>query len=365
MFDFIKKLFGSKSANQQSSQKQQRKSPPRNKNKKRFEGILQTNAPDHWPQLEINWGVQTFPGDYQNAMLASLMYNAKIVETLSSFHKVEKKTSYAENIDLVEGPVCGSSSIQQLTKEGIIILSAAIRENGKKYPVIIFEQEINQFTIDKANELLKPYNYQELIWYAPAQPNQGTKNLLTKHKFGANSLRPIKDYQSKFANYAMWWSSPQESKFTNSSACQSISQFYEEIQNYETAINGLFGVMLKMHPKIDYVSLPKDLLLPIHGPGNEVILLRVSKERGFNFFFPVNERMSVYRDDFLREMSVFIKESLTMLKQNKYKAQTKQSQQLNWWKNRLEAQKIKEEQDANNKLLSIFEPVSQGNPINN
>jgi len=180
MLNFLKKIFGSGSAKKQPNFNQQRPSSTANQSKTKFQGVLQTNAPVHWPRLKINWEVQTFPTDRQNALLSSLMYNAKIIEALGAFHQVKEKSSYAEDVDNLEGVVCGSSSVKQPTQDGIILLSAAIKEQGKKYPVMVFEEELNQLTIDRFNALLKPYRYEDLIWYAPAPPNQS--NAFEIHK---------------------------------------------------------------------------------------------------------------------------------------------------------------------------------------
>ncbi len=353
MIKFLKKLFGSQDKNTEPATKSNG-----------TKTLLETNAPSHWPQLESDSSFQAMENNIHKMMLSSLMYNSKIVKSVSEFYKVEPKTSYSTNVDLIEEPICGSSSIKQLTEDGIVFLNAAIKENDKKYAVLVFENGVNKATLNRANELLKPYGYEDLIWYSKSQPIDGVQIELPMYTFDKTCFHPIENYRSKFANYAMWWSSPGQSNFTISSECSSITKFYQAIENYEMAINGLFGVILKLHPQIDYVELPDELLVPIHGPSSEVLLLRVSKERGFNFYFPVNERMSVYRKDFLREMTSFICESMDMLKESGYKPQTTVSEPLNWWNKRMELQR-KDEENKEHSLLSIFESMSQSIPINN
>ncbi|MDA9774122.1 hypothetical protein N9B82_04120 [Saprospiraceae bacterium] len=351
MINFFKKLFGIEISTSNTKAK----------------GIvnLKSNAPDHWPALQIDYNASLTPNPLHNFMFDSLKYNSVILEALSAFHNSEVKTSYAESVDLIEEDICGSSTVKQLTKDGILMLNSAIKEKGIKYAVLVFRGEINHFTIDRANELLSPYGYKELIWYAPEQPTTSQKNLLEFQEFDATSLSVIKDYKGNFANFAMWWSSANQSKFTSSSACDSITKFNDAIENYETAINGLFGVLLKMHPQVDYVDLPDELMLGLKGPGGEIFLLRISKQRGFNFYFPVNERMVNYRDDFLREMNIFIRSMMVNLKQKGYKPTKGYSDSRRWWNNKVQSQKADEAQYSDTKSLKIFEPFSTNDPRNN
>ena len=324
---------------------------------------LISNAPEHWAKLSADGGLKMFPeGDARNWLTGSLMYASKILASIKEHHGIEGKSSYKENIDLVEGEIAASSSVQQLCAKGILKVDVAVREKGKKYAVFVFENEVSQKTIDTINEALQPYGYQEAIWYAPAAPNALGNIDLPTMQFDRTSITHIKDYKSKHAQYAMWWSSPNDTQFTKSNAAKYITDFYEVVDGYETSMNGLFGVMFKMHPQIDRVDLPQDLVIPFEGPGSEVILLGIGKKRGFNFYFPVNERMTTYRDDFLREFVPFTEEMIKLMKEKKYKQDRWPNMPIEWWKERLDKARTQEAEEGHGKLMSVFEPIRQNDP---
>ncbi len=321
------------------------------------------NAPEHWAQLSADGGLKMFPeGDTRNWLTGALMYSSKILASMKEHHGIEGKSSYKENIDLVEGELAVSSSVQQLCAKGILKVDVAVREKGRKYAVFVFEKEVSQKTIDAINEALRPYGYEEVIWYAPAMPNTLGSVDLPMMQFDRTSITHIKDYKSKHAQYAMWWSSPNDTQFTKSKAAKYITDFYEVVDGYETSMNGLFGVMFKMHLQIDRVDLPQDLVIPFEGPGSEVILLGIGKKRGFNFYFPVNDRMTMYRDDFLREFVPFTKEMIKLMKERKYKQDRWPNMPIEWWKARLDKARIQEATEGEGKLMSLFEPIRQNNP---
>lgn len=324
---------------------------------------LLSNAPKHWAELSADGGLKMFPeGDARNWLTGSLMYSSKILASLKEHHGIEGKSSYKENVDLVEGEIAVSSSVQQLCGKGILKVDVAVREKGKKYAVFVFENEVSQKTIDTINEALQAYGYEKAIWYAPSAPNASGNLDLPTMQFNRTSITHIKDYQSKHAQYAMWWSSPNDKQFSKSNAAKYISDFYEVVDGYETSMNGLFGVMFKMHPQIDRVDLPEDLVIPFEGPGSEVILLGIGKKRGFNFYFPVNDRMTTYRDDFLREFVPFTKEMIQLMKEKKYKEDRWPNMPIEWWKQRLEKVKQEETNNGEASMMSIFEPIRKNDP---
>ena len=321
---------------------------------------LVSNAPAHWAKLESGNALKMFPeGDARNWLTDSLLHSAAISAALKEHHGEEGKSSYKENIDLVEGEIAVSSSVQQLCSLGVLKVDVAVREKDKKYAVIVFENGVSQGTIDTINKAIQPYGYSELVWYSNEQPNlSGTVDLPTM-QFDRTSITHIKDYKSKYAQYAMWWSSPNDSQFSTSKAAQYISEFYDVVDGYETSMNGLFGVMFKMHPQIDRVDMPDDLVIPFEGPGSEVILLGIGKKRGFNFYFPVNDRMTTYRDDFLREFVPFAKEMIRLMKERKYKQDRWPNMPIEWWKQRLEKAKADESSEGEGTMMTVFEPIRQ------
>lgn len=383
MFQFLKNLFGGNSSDKSNSKSKVNKTKPHlnqkrsaTKPKKEIQQkqnlpkdgtVLKTNAPRFWPSLSIDNSSNMFPaGDARNWLISSLMYAGKILEGLNKHYGITGKSSYKENVDYIEAELASVSSVQQLTAAGIIKLTAAVKADKKKYAVIVFETGVNKNTIDELDRLLPPYGYEPVIWYSPSIPaDDNQPPILPKKEFDKTTISHIKDYKSKHAQYAMWWSSKKEPNFTKSKAYEYINEYYNLIDGYETSINGLFGVMLNMHPSIDRVDLPDDLVLPVEGPGSEVLLLGISKKRGFNFYFPVNEKMHQYRDDFLREMIPFTKSMLEIMKKNNYKQDRFPKMPIDWWKQRIEKVKQDEVNKTENTLLSIFEPIRNNNPQSN
>lgn len=375
MFQFLKNLFGGKSEERKTttnqstvSQSKTRKPSLTSKSPKDSKPAkpLVTNAPEHWPKLKADGGLKMFPeGDARNWLTTSLMHASAILKALKEHHGEEGKSSYKENIDLVEGEIAASSSVQQLCGLGILKVDVAVREKGKKIGVFVFEKGVSQKTIDAIEEVLHPYGYEQVIWYAPSAPSIEGNEDLPIMEFNRTSINHIKDYKSKYAQYAMWWSSPNDSQFTKSKAAKYITEFYEVVDGYETSMNGLFGVMFKMHPQIDRVNLPDDLVIPFEGPGSEVVLLGIGKKRGFNFYFPVNDRMTTYRDDFLKAFVPFTKEMIKLMKEKKYKQDRWPNMPLEWWKSRLERAEKEELIQGEGKMMSVFEPIRQNNPQEN
>lgn len=319
---------------------------------------LVSNAPAHWPVLTLDNALNMFPaGDARNWLTGSLMHAGAILTALKEHHGEEGKSSYKENVDLVEGDIAVSSSVQQLCSLGLLKVDVAVREKGQKYAVIIFENGVSKSTVETINKAIQSYGYNELIWYAHSEPDALGKVELPTMQFDRTSITHIKNYKSKYAQYAMWWSSPNDAQFTMSKAAEYINRFYETVDGYETSMNGLFGVMFKMHPQIDRVDLPDDLVIPFEGPGSEVILLGIGKKRGFNFYFPVNDRTTTYRDDFLREFIPFTKEMIGLMKERKYKQDRWPNMPIEWWKHRLEKAKVDESNESENKMMTIFEPI--------
>lgn len=383
MFQFLKGLFGGKSSESSTSKteinktkphlnKRQSATKPKKESKSKTTSqnipndgtILKTNAPDFWPILKVDNSSNMFPaGDARNWLISSLMYASKILEGLNKHYGIKGKSSFKENVDYMEDELASVSSVQQLTAKGIMKLTAAVKAEEKKYAVIVFEQGVNKNTIDELDVLLSPYGYEPVIWYSPSTPIDDSQPAsLPKKEFDKTTITHIKDYKSKHAQYAMWWSRPGEPLFSESVAYSYINEYYSLVDGYETSINGLFGVMLNMHPSIDRVDLPDDLVLPIEGPGSEILLLGISKKRGFNFYFPVNEKMHQYRDDFLREMIPFTKSMLALMKERNYKQDKFPKMPIDWWKQRIDKVKLDESNRSENTLLSIFEPIRNNNP---
>jgi len=365
MFNFLKKLFGN---NPKTVSQNKSRTPPK-KGKTWPKGILlKTNAPSNWPQIKSGEDAKMFPeGDNRNWLTSSLLHAGKILTALKTDPNQTTSSSYKDHIDLVKGDLVVSSSVQQLTSEGVLKIDVALRHQNKKYGIIVFEKAINRPTIEKIKALLIPYAYDDFIWYAPEIKEEATKDQiqLPIMELDKTSFSVIKDFKPKHSQYAMWWSSPKEKYFSSSDTCNYINEFYELIDGYETSFNGLFGVMLGLHPKIDRVTLPENLVVPMQGPGGEEILLGISEKKGFNFYFPVSERTALYRDHFLKEMIPFAKTMLELMKKHNYQSDHWQNMPIEWWQNRVELAKQKEATQGQDRLITLVEPLGTGNPIFN
>lgn len=283
-----------------------------------------TNAPEHWPLItdEFLSSNKEFSNTYDektgDIILRKRMFMVNSLVLIGTLNQwLSKKTikgvendfgsSLLENTDRYATSFC----IDKVFEKGIIKTHGIVVDDYKKYAILLFDKPESIHYINKVKAYFLKENFEDLIYYAIADPNTVETNdkEVEFESFSANSFTLDKEKQtldeSKYKEYKLWWNGEQNISFDQSELLPVFKEYHTNCADCYSYILGKLGYALKLNDDDTRVSLPKYDELIVTGPENVDMIITLSDKSGINFHFrdvPVFEN---YRNNFIKTFAIF------------------------------------------------------------
>lgn len=219
--------------------------------------FLATNAPKHWPQVNVTLHAENYP--HNTALIADAFEQAPGAPKVKEFLR------------------------RKLHQKGIAQIHMVVEDRGREIPVFVFgtASPENGQAFSWYHKWAKAHGYPTAIYYAPAPLKPGPANpqyLAFSWDFFYKANDP------GGLSYA-WWPTPQEPKWTGSSVQRSMHRAFTAISGFESGMFGLFVEGIGMETG-GPVALPEDdFVLPVTGPEGKEFYVSVSREKGIQMHF--------------------------------------------------------------------------------
>lgn len=244
---------------------------------------LTGNAPEHWPAVTMRAIYTGSPG------MNNLLFSGGVAKALHG----NEDWLYLERL-----------TSRQMLEEGILEVPMTLREGEHSRDVFFYPEA----SLDNAQRfagltrLYRELGRADPVYYCPerlhtaypASPLRGFGfDLLARHR----GELPDDDY-------CMWWPSVAGERFSDSAARRHLDEAYERLPGllpYVTA-----ALLRSVERRDTRPGEVVDTTLPVKGPDGNVLVVRVDRERGLRFLFPVHRTDPVYRDRFLKHFAAHL-----------------------------------------------------------
>jgi len=252
--------------------------------------ILETNAPGSWPKIRLR------EEDFKKGRVRFLF---------SFFTKlmVEAKKNRIQ----ISGPIY----YECLGPEGVIDIPCQIKY-GKEEAALFPYSEVNDAN---SGEYLRSKRFMmekfgvKSYYYAPGKLNEKAKETNPFRIFKPRDVTEAEGYKAD-GIYSLWWSSKKGEGFSGSRTREllmGISKNLDGIEPYAMAQLGRSANFVS--GEASRADLPEEeLVVPVKGPDDRVLLICSSKEKGIVFKFHTKDTPPEYRDEFLATFLDYVKE---------------------------------------------------------
>lgn len=249
---------------------------------------LSSNAPRHWPSVEVQMLDPVDRAQRVKAVLVSLL----------------------EGFQAKGLPVQPLRALQfRMFPEGIIEIPLELEEGGKKFALFIYPESNPESAAEYAavRQILRDRAGVTAIYYCPAAIQPAKPAVLNPIEsrlvwsLGEDDAAPEGDC-------ALWWATEEQPRFSESPARASITTAYKAFDRIEPWLFMALVTDLSLMERAPEgpVRLPQEPLIhPVQGPDGRSILLCASEEKGISFAFPIDSTPITYRDLFLKHYAAY------------------------------------------------------------
>ncbi len=329
---FFSKLFGFKNenTNHQNQSKHKQIEP-------KIGQPFFTNAPSHWGVITDDFleSSREFGQNFDENIVTvtnvilqkrmfmtnSLILLGKINSNLSEKYKIKIIPGFLDGLFDSKEKYATSCCIEKLFDNGVILTNGIVIDNFEKYAVFLFTKPVSILYINELKEKFIKYRFKDLIYYCIINPETvNTQDFIELPYIGLQkeSFR-LKEEQSrenrKYNDYGLWWTDNSNVIFSDSTAYEILSNYYEKCNDVYTYVLGKLGYALGRNENDTRVKIPEYDEIVIEGPEGVEIILTISEKTGINFHFPINPIFENYRDDFFKnflEFSIDIKNQVVL-----------------------------------------------------
>ena len=307
---------------------------------------LITNAPSHWPAVEVPRLKleDPVPGDKEGYLFITL--------TGSLLEKAE-----SQGIPLEVGGIFQT----RLFDDGILKIPLIISERNKKRSIFFYPLPTRQASSHFAGvrALLEAAGEDSLIYYSTgALSNEQPSSPLVP--FEVNFLTRF-DGELPKGEYAMWWGTKEEPKFSSSKTNHYLGRTYAALDHIESYALGCLLQSFKMvDEKSMRVVLPNDLSLAVRGPEDMIMMLTATKEKGIRFHFNTSLTSIQYRERFLKHFAIFVEKLRSIIDEKRLPTDSESDYRPSGWfsaTQRVMCQQEKEGMEMEKIGLLIFHEV--------
>jgi hypothetical protein len=259
------------------------------KKRKKARVPLATNAPDHWPEIALDF---LEPGNWAKNMLALIVASTEAFETSGGVLKLA---------DLNRA---------LLLDEGILEIPIVVEDGGRDVPVFFYDEGGPEAAghLAGAAAVLERLGEPPPVYYAPeALPEAPAGDPF--RPFGADLLRK-QEGDLPGVEYAMWWSTEEDPDFAKSPGVAHIDRTYAALDGIETYVLAAILHSLDLAGKeTGRARLPdEEASIPLMGPEDRPLVLSASAEKGLRFHFPTETTPVSYRDRFWKHFADYAAE---------------------------------------------------------
>ena len=280
--------------------------------------LLSSNAPRHWPPVQVDKLDPENPGARAAAVVVALAegFQQKGIAAL---------------------PVAGMS--YRMFPEGFVEVPLEIEEAGKRIAVFIYPEATPEAAAHYAGarQCLREKASVTAVYYCP-NPILPSKPTSVFEPFDTRMFRGLAEEEGETVpggESALWWATEDQPRFSPSPACASVTAAYTALDRIEPWLFMAFvnDLQLSERPPEGPVGLPDEQLVhPVQGPDGRPLFLCASAEKGISFAFPVSTTPVVYRDLFLKHYASFVEQFTTQLRQSGATALIEGDETpLGWW----------------------------------
>ena len=189
-----------------------------------------------------------------------------------------------------------------LLKEGALTVPVVITFNKKRYSLYFIYQEVDVLKYHDLVKHVERTDYPNLLYFSAIPFRAGDRQKTIIQPFKLADLQYDKDAMIA-GEYAMWWQTPDDLTFHDSTSMEYLSKMYEVYKGYETYFHGCIlqqtGVIGE--EQLSRIKLPEDhVKYVLQAPENKKIFLDTSQQKGIRFLFPVITTSRTYRERFLQ-----------------------------------------------------------------
>ena len=236
----------------------------------RERATLATNAPADWPRVEVG-ALPEGPAAQpvlEAAVAAGLKRGFEAQGSMWSLARMACTQLVADGV--IEWPIAVSDPINRMTPVAVYARATA--------------DEASHFA--GLTRVLKDAGLRPPVYYAPS-PLGDAPPVNPTQPFGPWSLRRWTDPVPP-TTYALWWRAPGDDSFAASRAGASFDRFVTALDGYTTYFLGSLAANLGIREDNARLALPPELLVPVETPGQCLVLLSASQEKGIRLHFPTD-----------------------------------------------------------------------------
>jgi len=299
------------------------------RNKKRS---MMTNAPRQWPSLSLTRHEYNTYGEFLIHFSSALLGSFKSAEDL----KVEK-ILYMKMFD-----------------DGLFQIPLQVKDKkNNKYCIFPYLDNNKECAEHWAGvkQVMAKYDMGEPIFYSFDYLSEAEPKDVLKKMFDSDVLTVLENDPPEGA-YSMWWAEKEPESFRDSEVMVSLEKIYTSVNGIEEYYFlsllhqwNILGNKFRGQGKLP----EKQVVIPLLGPEDQVVMFSASKEKGLRFHFHPKNTTIEYRDKFIKQVSQeFERLRDIVIKEFKCsKESIKESDCYGWWQTVRSFVKHSEQQGEN------------------
>lgn len=268
-------------------------------------------------------------------------------------------SKFQDKAKMMNEPFSYSVMYTTLLEEGALTVPLVFSIGEKRYSTYFIYQENDLLKYLDLQQHVERTHYPHLIYFSSIPVSKGYSKKPIIEPFQLADLRIVKDGKLT-GDYAMWWRTENDIRFSSSKTGQTLKKLYEIYEGYETYLLGYLIRQIRVNESTELkrVRLPESIIsYVVAGPEDKKILIDVSQEKGIRFLFPIKETTTEYRERFLHGVMIdFLATRYSLHKNDAQKDPAHDPNSYNWFSFMLNMIEQKENEGEKIDLVGVFKP---------